>query len=111
MPLSPQSIGLSMSHGFAGSYARQPDMIVNTAPLGGAVPVVFGTPLVRGDGGAVIPMGSGNTGNEFIGVAGKEVFSIHAPRVGCDFDKMATKAKLEGFLSTHPGWGATGASS
>lgn len=73
MPLSPQSIGLSMSHGFAGSYARQPDMIVNTAPLGGAVPVAFGTPLVRGDGGAVIPMGSGNTGNEFIGVAGKEV--------------------------------------
>lgn len=73
MPLSPQSIGLSMSHGFAGSYARQPDMIVNTAPLGGTVPVAFGTPLVRGDGGAVIPMGSGNTGNEFIGVAGKEV--------------------------------------
>ena len=73
MPLSPQSIGLSMSHGFAGSYARQPDMIVNTAPLGGTVPVTFGTPLVRGDGGAVIPMGSGNTGNEFIGVAGKEV--------------------------------------
>lgn len=73
MPLSPQSIGLSMSHSFAGSYARQPDMIVNTAPLGGTVPVAFGTPLVRGDGGAVIPMGSGNTGNEFIGVAGKEV--------------------------------------
>ena len=73
MPLSPQSIGLSMSHGFAGSYARQPDMIVNTAPLGGTVPVAFGTPLVRGDGGAVIPMGSGNTGNEFVGVAGKEV--------------------------------------
>ena len=73
MPLSPQSIGLSMSHGFAGSYARQPDMIVNTAPFGGTVPVAFGTPLVRGDGGAVIPMGSGNTGNEFVGVAGKEV--------------------------------------
>ena len=35
MPLKPQTIGRNMSHGFAGSYARQPDMIVNTAPLGG----------------------------------------------------------------------------
>lgn len=73
MPLSPQSIGLAMSHGFAGSYARQPDMIVNTAPLGGTATIPFGTPLVRGQDGAVIPMGSGNTGNQFVGVAGREV--------------------------------------
>ena len=68
MPLKPQSIGVSMSHGFAGAYARQPDMIVNTAPLGGDVPVAFGTPLVRGQNGAVLPMGTGNTGGQFIGV-------------------------------------------
>ena len=43
-----------MSHGFAGSYARQPDMIVNPAPLGGTAAVPFGTPLVRGQGGAVV---------------------------------------------------------
>ena len=73
MPLKPQSIGVSMSHGFAGAYARQPDMIVNTAPLGGDVPVAFGTPLVRGQNGAVVPMGTGNTGGQFIGVAGQEV--------------------------------------
>lgn len=75
MPLTPQTIGLNMSHGFAGSYARQPDMIVNTAPLGSAAAISFGTPLVRGEGGAVIPMGAGNTGNQFIGVAGREVKS------------------------------------
>ena len=75
MPLTPQTIGLNMSHGFAGSYARQPDMIVNTAPLGGTATIPFGTPLVRGEGGAVVPMGSGNTGNQFIGVAGREVKS------------------------------------
>jgi hypothetical protein len=75
MPLHPQTIGLNMSHGFAGSYARQPDMIVNTAPLGSAAAIPFGTPLVRGEKGAVIPMGSGNTGNQFIGVAGREVKS------------------------------------
>lgn len=75
MALTPQTIGLNMSHGFAGSYARQPDMIVNTAPLGGTAIIPFGTPLVRGEGGAVIPMGTGNTGNQFIGVAGREVKS------------------------------------
>ena len=75
MPLTPQTIGLNMSHGFAGSYARQPDMIVNTAPLGGTEIIPFGTPLVRGENGAVIPMGAGNTGNQFIGVAGREVKS------------------------------------
>ena len=75
MALTPQTIGLNMSHGFAGSYARQPDMIVNTAPLGGTAVIPFGTPLVRGKGGAVIPMGTGNTGGQFIGVAGREVKS------------------------------------
>ena len=75
MALTPQTIGLNMSHGFAGSYARQPDMIVNTAPLGGTAVIAFGTPLVRGENGAVIPMGAGNTGNQFIGVAGREVKS------------------------------------
>lgn len=29
--LNPQIIGAEMEHGFAGSYARQPDMIVVTA--------------------------------------------------------------------------------
>lgn len=75
MPLTPQTIGLNMSHGFAGSYARQPDMIVNTAPLGGTEIIPFGTPLVRGENGVVLPMGTGNTGNQFIGVAGREVNS------------------------------------
>lgn len=75
MPLTPQTIGLNMSHGFSGSYARQPDMIVNTAPLGGTAIIPFGTPLVRGEGGVVIPMGTGNTGGQFIGVAGREVKS------------------------------------
>lgn len=75
MPLTPQTIGLNMSHGFSGSYARQPDMIVNTAPLGGTEIIPFGTPLVRGENGVVLPMGTGNTGGQFIGVAGREVKS------------------------------------
>lgn len=75
MGLNPQVIGKEMSHGFSGSYARQPDMIVNTAPLGGTEIIPFGTPLVRGENGAVLPMGTGSTGNQFIGVAGREVKS------------------------------------
>lgn len=75
MPLRPQAIGRDMPHGFSGSYARQPDMIVTTAPLGGAEDIPFGMPLVRGQKGEVIPMGAGNTGNQFIGVAGREVKS------------------------------------
>lgn len=73
MPLYTQTIGASMSHGFAGSYARQPDMIVNTSPAGGYLP--FGAPLVRGVGGVVEAMGAGASGNEFIGVAGREIKS------------------------------------
>ena len=32
--LTPQNIGKVMNHGYAGSYARQPDMIANTHPAG-----------------------------------------------------------------------------
>lgn len=73
MPLYTQTIGASMSHGFAGGYARQPDMIVNTSPAGGYLP--FGAPLVRGADGAVEAMGAGASGDEFIGVAGWEIKS------------------------------------
>ena len=31
MGMNPQTIGKAMPHGFAGSYARQPDMIVGPA--------------------------------------------------------------------------------
>lgn len=75
MGLRPQSIGSVMSFGFAGSYSRQPDMVVTTAPLEGSVDILFGTPLVRGSDGAVRAMGSGSTGAQFVGVAGREVKS------------------------------------
>ena len=46
MALNPQVIGAEMPHGFAGCYARQPDMIVNTRPAGGTANIPFGAPLV-----------------------------------------------------------------
>ena len=32
-----QIIGKSMFHGYAGSYSRQPDTIIDTHPAGGAI--------------------------------------------------------------------------
>ena len=77
MPLNPQIIGKDMPHGFAGCYARQPDMIVETRPAGGETPIVFGTPLVYDtDNVSVIPAGSTFTAAEFAGVAGFEIKSV-----------------------------------
>lgn len=72
MALNPQVIGKEMPHGFAGSYARQPDMIVNTRPAGGNIP--FGMALTYDDKKDVVVFGNATT-NTFIGVAGKEIKS------------------------------------
>ncbi len=72
MGLNPQVIGKDMPHGFAGSYARQPDMIVNTRPAGGDIP--FGMALTYDDDKNVVVFGNATT-NTFIGVAGMEIKS------------------------------------
>ena len=74
MALNPQVIGKDFPHGFAGCYARQPDMIVNTRPAGGTAPITFGTPL-KYSAGAVVPMGASDTAALFVGIAGYEVKS------------------------------------
>lgn len=72
MRLNPQVFGKEMPHGFAGSYARQPDMIVNTRPAGGAIS--FGLALTYDDDKNVVVFGNATT-NTFLGVAGKEIKS------------------------------------
>lgn len=72
--LTPQVIGTAMTAGFAGSYARQPDMIVNTRPAGGTAPIPFGAPLVYSEGN-VVQMGASATAAQFVGVAGRELKS------------------------------------
>lgn len=72
--LNPQVIGETMTAGFAGSYARQPDMIVNTRPAGGSAAIPFGAPLVYSDG-AVVQMGASAQASQFVGVAGREIKS------------------------------------
>lgn len=78
MGLNPQVIGKEMPHGFAGGYARQPDMIVNTRPAGGTAVIPFGQALKYDDSGNVIPMGAAATAAQFVGVAGCEIKSTLA---------------------------------
>lgn len=76
MGLNPQVIGKEMPHGFAGCYARQPDMIVETRPAGGKAAIAFGTPLVYdATKPAVVAAGAGFTAAAFAGVAGCEIKS------------------------------------
>lgn len=72
--LNPQVIGATMTAGFAGSYARQPDMIVNTRPAGGSAPIHFGAPL-KYDGTNVVQMGASAEAAQFVGVAAREIKS------------------------------------
>lgn len=72
--LNPQVIGKEMPHGFAGGYARQPDMIVETRPAGGEDAIPFGAPLVYdATKPAVVAAGAGFTAAAFAGVAGAEI--------------------------------------
>lgn len=73
--LNPQVIGKEMPHGFAGCYARQPDMIVETRPAGGEAAIPFGAPLVYNDGAVVQAGASFTVATDFVGVAGFEIKS------------------------------------
>ena len=76
MALNPQVIGTNMPHGFAGCYARQPDMIVETRPAGGIANIVFGTPLKYDENKNVVAFsGTGTTAAQFAGVAAAEIKS------------------------------------
>lgn len=72
--LNPQVIGTAMTAGYSGSYARQPDMIVNTRVAGGSANIPFGAPLVYSTG-TVVQMGASATAAQFVGVAGREIKS------------------------------------
>lgn len=65
-------IGKNMTHGYAGDYARQPDMIVDTHPLGGSEAVKFGTPLAYDGSENVVAFSASDTATNFVGIAARE---------------------------------------
>ena len=70
-----QNIGKTMPHGFAGSYSRQPDTIIDSHPLEGATAVPFGAAVVVGTAGAVTAVSGTSTAADFVGVATRETKS------------------------------------
>lgn len=68
-----QVIGKDMFHGYAGSYSRQPDTIIDTHPAEGAI--AFGGGVVFGSGGGVKAPATGATAAQFVGVALRETKS------------------------------------
>lgn len=73
--MSGKTIGLNMNNGFAGSYARQPDMVINThANVESTASIPFGHALMVGTGGVKLPTTS-FTASDFAGVASRQVQS------------------------------------
>jgi hypothetical protein len=70
-----QKIGKTMTNGYAGSYSRQPDTIIDTHPLGGNAAIAFGAAVVLGSNGAVVPVGASSAAADFVGVALRETKS------------------------------------
>lgn len=68
-----QVIGQVMTNGYAGSYSRQPDMVVDTAPAEGVI--AFGQGVVYGEGAGVVLPSDSSTAAEFVGIALREVKS------------------------------------
>lgn len=70
-----QIIGKTMDHGYAGSYARQPDSVIDSHPLTGTTNVPFGLAVVRdatNKHAVVLPTDS-TTAAQFLGVAVREI--------------------------------------
>lgn len=77
MAMTGQAIGKTMTNGYAGSYSRQPDSVIDSHPLTGEANVNFGLAVVydsENDGGVTLPA-TGATAAQFLGVALREVKS------------------------------------
>lgn len=70
-----QIIGKTMDHGYAGSYARQPDSVIDSHPLTGTTNVPFGLAVVRNatNKHAVVLPTDSTTAAQFLGVAVREI--------------------------------------
>lgn len=70
--MSGKVIGLHMNNGFAGSYARQPDMGIQTRPNVGDAVIQFGDPLYA-SGAGVKKADASFTAAKFVGIAARQI--------------------------------------
>lgn len=75
--MSGKTIGLNMNNGYAGSYARQPDMVITTKPNVGTGAIKFGAPLMQASGGVKASDGT-LTAATFVGFAARQIQSASA---------------------------------
>lgn len=77
--MSGKTIGLQMNNGFAGSYARQPNMVINTKPNVGSTAIPFGAPVMQATNGVQFPAASTEatpfSATNFVGVAARQIQS------------------------------------
>ena len=72
--MSGKTIGLNMNYGYAGCYARQPDMVITTKPNKGAAAIPFGCVLMQYSDG--VKASDGNlTASNFVGIAASQIQS------------------------------------
>lgn len=72
------TIGKSLNYGFAGTYARQPDMIIETYPNDDTTAIIFGMPVMYSDKtplNGVINATAALTADTFVGVCARAVKS------------------------------------
>jgi len=75
--LSGKAIGKTLNYGFAGNYARQPDMVINSFQVDAASRALkFGDAVCLTAAGTVTAFENGGTAAKFVGVASSEVKSI-----------------------------------
>lgn len=70
--MSGKTIGLAFNNGFAGSYARQPNMTINTKPNTGSVVIPYGAPVMQNGIGVKFP-DSTLTAANFVGIASRQI--------------------------------------
>ena len=74
MGLYTQVIGKTMTHGYAGSYSRQPDSVIDTHAVSeNGQAICFGLGVVYGIGGAVLWRSAGSRAGWCVGLAVREI--------------------------------------
>jgi len=67
--------GKSLNYGFAGNFARNPDLISVTRPNNSEADIVFGSAVMADEAGGVLPVDDTFTAALFAGIAGSETKS------------------------------------
>lgn len=70
--MSGKTVGLRMNYGYAGCYARQPDMVIATRPNVGTAVIPFGAVVMQAADGVKLSDGT-LTDATFVGIAAQQI--------------------------------------